>query len=287
MEGEEMTSFNLSTQHYPEKIEEKINKLVAIQALDKKKCTLEKNGDITTYKFSYTKKDREEILQQVANIASDMVQEQVIRTFGKKYLGLQMDLTKKDREFLQELFIANHYMTKEEGVSYISYYVIYVPILHELEKYGQVHIEGWIQFRTAKYTTILKDLMDHTIEEYRTEKEYLECISLIIQSRSHYKSSEKTLHLIPKKQGEMGLLNTDKKDVTKEYITRYCDEMLEDGDLRMEDLLMNIFITVAPKNLIIHQKEKYTNKQFISTLELIFEGHMSYCTGCEYCKETK
>lgn len=274
----------LLTQQYPEKVEAKIKKLIDIEELQKKYYKIEKVGDLTSFQFNYSKKEKEGILQKIANIASDIVQEGVLKKVAKKYLEKQKDLTKKDRIAIQELFISNNYMAKEEGVSYISYYVVYLPILKELEKHEQLHIEGWIDFRTQKYQRILEDLLEQMITEYKMEKEYLECISLLIQSRSYQEALENTLHLVPRGRGQMGILNSKKEEVTKAYIEKYCSELMEDEPLQIEDLFMHIFITVAPRNIVIHKKESYSNRQFINTLELIFDEHTQYCDGCEGCQ---
>lgn len=285
--GRMMMTLKLLTQQYPEKVEAKIKKLIDIEEMQNKHYVSEQLEGLTSFQFNYQKREKEAILQKVANIASDIVQEGVIKKVTKKYLDAQSDLTKKDKLTIEELFINNNYIAKEDGVSYISYYVVYVPILKELEKYEQLHLEGWIDFRTKKYQRILEDLLEEMVCDYKTEKEYLECISLLIQSRSYQQAIESTLHLVPSTYGQMSILNSKKEEVTKAYIQKYCKELLEDEPVQIEDLLMNIFLTVAPQNIVIHNKESYANKQFVSTLELIFEGHTTYCEGCAYCNRAK
>ena len=282
-----MIEFKILTQRYQNKIEEKIQESIRIKKLDAKSWHTYDDDGTTHFIFSCNKKEKENMMQTMANIVSDTVQEEVLDKFASKYLKERKDISKEDRKAIKELFIVSNYMAKEDGVSYISYYVIYLPILREIEKYQHINIEGWMSFRMQKYQTILNDVIEQAIYDYQTQKEYLEYISFIIESKRSQDVVEETMHLIPKHKGEMGLLNHEKEDVTKAYIYKYCEEFLEEGAVKLEDLLLNILITAPPRELIIHRKESYHNIKFIATLETLFAGHLSYCTGCDSCKGVK
>jgi len=73
------------------------------------------------------------------------------------------------------------------------------------------------------------------------------------------------------------------QEVTQSYMEQYCKELLTDETLNKEDLIMNILITVCPRRIIIHQKEKAKHPEFIKTLEGIFGTNIKYCKGCKYC----
>ena len=287
MWGAQMIELKILTQRYQKNVEEKINKLIETKQIDEKSFEKLEENDRVSFNFAIKKQEKDRITQLVSTMISDLVQEEILKQFSKAYLKKKKELKNEDKKAIQEYFILNNYMSKEEGVSYISYYVIYTPLVREIEKHQQLHIDGWITFRMKKYQMILQDILEQTIDDYKTQQEYLNYISMLIESRRHFKGGEKTMHLIPINQGQISILNHFEKDVTSEYIKRYCKEVIEDAGTTPEDLLMHVFITVPPENLIIHHKEIYANKRFVHTIELIFAGHIRYCTGCELCSQVK
>jgi hypothetical protein len=84
----------------------------------------------------------------------------------------------------------------------------------------------------------------------------------------------------------MSILNEGMEVVTARYIHEYCKELLTDSTLNKEDFIMNIFITVCPRKIIVHQKERSKCPQFIKTLEGIFGMKITYCRGCKHCTDS-
>lgn len=283
MWGDEMATFRIATQRHEQAIEKKIKQMMQTQKIEEKQCHTTKDKTLTTYLFKCAKRESEQMAQVVAAIVNDIAQEVVLEQFADRYLKERQDMTQEEKDTIKELFIFNQYMAREEGTSYVSYYVIYIPILREIEISHELNMDGWIAFRMKKYQMILGDKIEQIIEEYKVQKEYLECLRYIVEARREQKTVDKILHLVPGCKGEMRLYNQQKADVTKQYISMYCGELLDEGCMRVEDLVVHILITVPPETLVIHARESYDNAQCIATIELIFEEAVFYCTACELC----
>lgn len=282
-----MSPCNLITQKYKNEVQNKFKRLINQKELEEKKLKCIEKNNQAYFSYEYTKKTKEQVMQHLATIISDLVQHSVLIQFTTSYLRKQEGLQKYEKKIIKERFIKNNFMAKEEGVSYITYYLIYIPVLKDLEKKETIHIEGWVNFRTKKYKMVLKDMMEQAISDYKAHKAYLECISLLIDTKKYQgEKSEDVLHLIPKDTGSMCILDTKEEEVTKNYIDRYSSELDGEGFYE-DDLIMNVFITVAPKKIIIHQKEQFENQHFIETLEHIFKEQVRYCEGCKHCKKIK
>ncbi|MEG0325747.1 MAG: sporulation protein YtxC [Cellulosilyticaceae bacterium] len=240
-------------------------------------------GEMYLFVFEVASRDKKLILEKLATMISDIVQSCVLTKFAKEYLKNRVDLTMKEKREIENMFILNNYVAKEEGVSYISYYLLYTPILKALEEQKLLNIEGWIVFRTHQYKIILEDILEQTIYDYETQKDYLRFVNLLRESRRIQQALENTLHLIQTPDKKMRVFNTDKQDITEEYIKIYCEELLKDEGVTSEDLIMNIFITVSPEKVVIHNKKDYINLKFVETIEIIFEGQIEYCEGCAQC----
>lgn len=249
------------------------------------KWTVNSKGEIYSFCFEVEKSDKILMLETLATIISNIVQSQMLIKIAKEYLKERTDLTIKEKREIENMFILNNYVAKEEGVSYISYYLLYTPILKALEEQKILNIDGWLLFRTHQYKTILEDILEQTVFDYQTQKDYIKFVNLLRESRKLQESLESTLHLISDKNHKMKVFNSNKEESTKEYIKKYCTDLIKDTEVTYEDIIMNIFITVCPEKVIIHNKKEYNNLQFIETLEMIFEGQMEYCEGCSLCTE--
>ena len=272
-----MKEYKVVTQKYGQKIDKKLAKISGSKI---------KHLDYTSYRWECAnEKEKEEILPKIVQILGDLVQACVIKKVCSNYMKELSDLTKVDKKKIEASFITNNFMAREEGVSYISYYLIYVPLLHMLEEEERINIDGWIYFRTQRYRVILRDLLEEAVYQYRVQKEYLECIHLLVESREELCCEERleVIHIIFNKDGQLKLCDGEMRDQTEEYKVAYCSE-LKGVDSSLEDLLLNLLIHASPKVICIHKREYMPNAYFLDTLERVFEREIHYCKGCPYCQ---
>jgi putative sporulation protein YtxC len=260
--------------------------------LEKQKGVLEKNltewqkikGEaITTYLFDYTKKDKEPLLEQLAHVLTDVIQEKVLIYFAKKHLNKRIDLTDKEKKRMMQTLFLNHYMDHNDGASYLSYCLIYMPLVKALQKHEIVNIEGWITFKTKAYRELLKEIVEESIEEYIVQKDYLDFILLLRENQDMQMPLVEEVHLVINKVGMMRLLDSQKQDKTKEYDKAYCEQLMSQEECKQEDKIMNILVTLSPKKIIVHGKDNLLRPQFMDTIELIFLTKVEHCGGCKLC----
>ena len=223
--------------------------------------------------------------EALAHVLSDMIQEQAILKVCKRYLKSREDLSIIERREITEAFMRNNYLSRQEGFSYITYYLLYLPIHKEIKEKQTLNIEGWLAFRLAKYKILLRDILEQFIEDYMAKKEVVSFIKLMREASVLAVPLEEVIHVVYKREGKIHIYNKNLKNVTSYYIKKYCKELLLDSTLTREDLLLHVLITVCPKKIIIHKTENIKTKRFMNTLEIIFEDNITYCTGCELCEK--
>ncbi|MGL4345230.1 MAG: sporulation protein YtxC [Cellulosilyticaceae bacterium] len=279
-----MEQYHLSTQRYTDQVKHSIDSHNFKLGIEEKRWEVTKVQQESCFIYGVGRKEKKNAGEYMASIASDIVQQEVIQDFAKKYLKERHDLEEKDKEQIKKLFFVSNYLTQEEGVSYISYYLVYVPLLRVIEAERGLNIDGWIRFRTKQYRTILKDLIEQVIYDYQIQKEYLEFIELLKETRKLHESSEGTLHLVILPNNQMYILDEHMKEVTQSYIHKYSNKELKEKGVTREDLIMNVFILGSPEKVVIHNRGEQT-RSFVETLEAIFQNEIIYCNGCEYCKD--
>ena len=222
--------------------------------------------------------------EQLAHVLSDLIQKQVINKVCTTYLKSREEIGQLDKKDIIETFINNNYLSRQEGFSSFTYYLLYVPILQEIRERRGFNIEGWMCFRTQKYQILLSDMLEQFILDYSMKKEVVTFIKLMRDMSILSTPTEQVIHLIYNSAGVPQLHNKEMKNMTGSYIRQYCKELLLDSTLTREDYILHILISISPSQLVIHQRRRAREPQFLKTLEIIFDDNITYCKGCLYCE---
>lgn len=237
------------------------------------------------YEFNYGVKGSKELCdEQIAHIMSDIVQKQAIIKVCEAYLKEKEGLSFEEKKEIGEAFLNNNYLSRQEGFSYITYYLLYVPILNEIKDKQGFNIDGWIDFRINKYLVLLRDLLEQFLADYLSKKDVVSFIRLMREASYLAVPLEEIIHVVFSKEGKIMLFDEKHQNVTGHYVKKYCKELLLDSTLTREDYLLHVIITISPRKLVIHHKERMKDKKFINTLEIIFEDNVIYCTACDFCR---
>ena len=283
-----MCYYTFYTQTLKDELVEKVNELLDEYGMsnhyEMKDLYSGKMGHLYEVKYELNEK-KEQCDEGLAQVVSDIVQKQAISAVCERFLKKREELSIQDRSEITKAFMTNNYLSRQEGVSYVSYYLVYLPIYKEIRDKGSLNIEGWLQFRLGKYKVLLRDILEQFVEDYIAKKDVVNFIRLMREVSLLAVPLEELIHIIYKKEGKIQIYDKNKRNVTGHYIKKYCKELLLDSTLTREDLLLHVLITISPKKIIIHCCENMRSKQFMNTLEIIFEENISYCNGCGFCHD--
>ena len=278
-----MNHYIFYTTHLKDSILLKIEALIKEQGIQGQ-VKIKKNDSI--YEIHYESEgNKQNTDEALAHIMNEMIQEQSISKVCKQYLKNREDLSRLERREIAEAFMKNNYLSRQEGFSYMTYYLLYLPVYKEIKEKQTLHIEGWILFRLDKYKIILRDILEQFIEDYMTKKDVVSFIKVMRDASLLAVPLEEVMHIVYKQEGKIHLYDKNLRNVTSHYIKKYCKDLLLDSTLTKEDLLLHVLITVCPKKIVMHKTENMKTKQFMNTLEIIFEENMTYCTECELCQK--
>lgn len=222
--------------------------------------------------------------EMITNALCDIIQKNVIAFVCRSVLKKRDDLDALERDEITQAFMTNSYLSRQEGASYLTYYLVYLPVYKEIREKGSLNIEGLIRFRVKKYQLFLKDILDQFIEDYIAKKNVIHFIRVMRDVTLLAVPLEEVVHLLFKKNGKIQLYNKDKQNITGDYIKKYCKDIILDSTLTQEDLILHVLITISPKKLMIHGQKNSHSKSFENTLEIIFEGSIHYCQSCAFCE---
>ncbi|WP_300379301.1 putative sporulation protein YtxC [Clostridium sp.] len=153
-----------------------------------------------------------------------------------------------------------------------------------LEENAEININGFIRFRMKELREEIEEVINKIIENYMVEKEYKEFVKLLKYFVDIQESKIDEMHIIIKEDGNYLIKDKNGDDLFVEFMKELVESKI-DTDAKMEDILISGLITNAPKELIIHGRENCLNKEFLNTIDSVFENRVNYCKKCNLCKE--
>ena len=153
-----------------------------------------------------------------------------------------------------------------------------------LEENLEININGFIRFRMKELREDIEDIIDKVIESYMVEKEYKEFIKLLKYFVEIQESKIEEINIVISEDGNYSIIDRNKNDIFNEFMKELIECKL-DSDVKMEDIIISGLITNSPKSIIIHGKSNCVNKEFIDTIEKVFENKVIFCEGCILCVE--
>ena len=130
-------------------------------------------------------------------------------------------------------------------------------------------VEGIVNFRLNEYKKRLGATAEDLVEIYYLNKEYEDFINLLKYFISVQNFRPELVYIVVNCDGIYTILDDKRKDITKETAAEIVSPKDAD-DIANDDLLISMLISLAPKKIIIENKEKIKNKQLFETIKKVF-----------------
>ena len=150
-----------------------------------------------------------------------------------------------------------------------------------ISTHNSIILTGFINFRLGNYRNLLEEIVDFSVNEFIIEREYLEFVSLLRLYVHSQSTSNRIIHAISLKN-EIILLDENMEKIKIDKNLQKA-KYLSDVSFSNNDFVLNTLLNLLPKNIYIHLVSPSSNVDFINTLQLIFEGHITICHDCNIC----
>lgn len=148
-----------------------------------------------------------------------------------------------------------------------------------------MRIDGFVAFRLKEYEALLEELAQRLVEEYVTRKEYEEFVELLKYFVNIQEKRPPLVHVAVQSGGGYVLMDADGRDITARCFADFLEGELMLTEEAYDDLLISVLITLAPQKIVVHNRKAIHNRELFGTIAQVFEGSLSYCEGCELCKD--
>lgn len=151
-----------------------------------------------------------------------------------------------------------------------------------LEESFKLVVEGFINFCMRDYLTEVKFSVEVAREELRNEKEYSDFVNLL---RYFVDSQIPRMHEVNLMIGDNGvfyLWDGEGTEIEENYMNYYLEDVLLD-EIDLDDVLISILITIAPRRIILHNIGKLPQSEPVEMIRSVFKEKIIECRGCERC----
>ncbi len=155
-------------------------------------------------------------------------------------------------------------------------------VLDFLRHNNRIIIEGFIRFRLKEYIGELKEAADKAVDDFLIDREYREFVQLLKYFVDIQESKIESVHVLIRGGGVFNLFDGSMQPVRSDYLEGYIID-LTDNEINYEDLLISALITIAPKEITLHYKDKNSMTATLDTIKNVFAGRIKECRGCKLC----
>lgn len=161
--------------------------------------------------------------------------------------------------------------------------LIVKKLMEYFESSSSIILDGFVNFRLKEYIKELEDIVDEAVDDFLIEREYKEFIRLLKYFVEIQDPKFSVVHVIIEYDDKYVLLDEKRQEITNECIQEFVTEISE-TEISHDDLLVSSLITLAPRNIIVHNWERFKNRKLLDTIKSVFSGKVVLCNGCEVCR---
>lgn len=139
-------------------------------------------------------------------------------------------------------------------------------------------VAGFVRFRLPDVSETIAEALAVIVDEQLFEQENEEFIRILRCYTAKRNRHPDTVHVVIEAGSRFRLYDEDFKDFTQSL---EHEVPLLDDEVRNEDLLIAVLLTLSPENIVLHGKRCLPVTR--ETLERVFGPAVSVCKGCDRC----
>ena len=155
-------------------------------------------------------------------------------------------------------------------------------IIDYLDSNNEINLNGFILFRLKDYLLELTETVEKAVEDFLVDKEYNEFIKLLKYFVDIQESKLDKINIVFDESIRFKLYDKHNRLLNEDYISSVEVELGE-SNINQDDLLISTLITLAPKEIFIHNLSVLKSSKIIQTIKKIFPNKVHCCSRCELC----
>lgn len=155
-------------------------------------------------------------------------------------------------------------------------------LFDHISNHNKLIVEGFINFCIKEYNREIKFAVELAREELRSEKEYNDFVNLLRYFVDTQVPKLFEVNLMMDSSGVFCIWDGDGIEIEENYLNYYLDDILL-NDISLDDVLISILITIAPRRIILHNIKDMPASDSVEMIKKVFKEKIGVCDGCERC----
>lgn len=220
----------------------------------------------------------------IAQWETELIQREILRRFKKRPLEEQVRLLNKARDFLQKdseseiqllLRLGRRNRITDKVFAYLY-----------TQGNNTIILEGFINFCLGDYFKEIRLALELASEEIKNEKEYQEFVNLLKYFVDSEPPKKNEVNVMLSPDGSFRIWDQEGREIEEDFIEYYWEDLAAD-EITLDDLLISILISIAPRRLVVHRRsERLLSDEYLTLLFQVFAGRIVMCTGCDVCSKS-
>ena len=211
--------------------------------------------------------EKEMLAEQMANVIAGPVQDRMIEKMAPELMEEEIEATvalTRQQARQRGLCPENEGYTQK----------IQKRILECMDVTNELNIDGFLVFRMQDYTQAWHDCMEEVILRAVTEYEYSEYIQTLREILLGQETVIYTMELLLDEQGEFLLRGEEEQEGLDELV---LPKISQDAQgISQNDVILCSLLCLAPKRLLIRDRERLAQNPLYETIERIFRERIVY-----------
>lgn len=230
---------------------------------------------------NYNEKVKEIINLYVSNILYRIVidnyrKKEILEFLTDNYFFLKQSEILEVEDEIVKILKCEELPKNDEAIFYLNNINSMIEKIRDcISEKQEINVDGFITFRMRKLRSEIEKIIDKVVEKYMVEKEYKEFIKLLKYFVEVQESKIEEVNIIIDRDNNYIIRDKEGKNLYYAFVSEIVSDQ-NNVDLNIEDVLISGLITNAPKNINIYGKENCTNKEFLDTIEKVFENKVTF-----------
>lgn len=155
-------------------------------------------------------------------------------------------------------------------------------ILEHLETHDTLNLEGLVTFSLREYLREIRFAVELAYEEFKSEKRYNDFIRLLKHFVESQPPKNPEVNVYLAENGVFHFWDENGRVIEHDLIDLYLEDGICSHD-NLDDILISILITVAPRRIIFHSSGTLPPSESARVIKRVFKERVLMCPGCDKC----
>jgi putative sporulation protein YtxC len=155
-------------------------------------------------------------------------------------------------------------------------------ILEHLETSDTLNLDGLANFSLRDYSREIRFAVDLAYEDIKNEKQYNDFVKLLKYFVETQPPKAIEVNVFLAENGTFHLWDEKGNVIEQDFIDLYLEDILN-NDNNLDDILISILITVAPRRIVFHSSGVLPDTEPTRIIKRVFKERIIVCPGCEQC----